>query len=260
MSDFSVGPILGVKFTSVVSNSQVIDSPIVVSDPEMNDSSVVSNSVASVPVILNSEMNVHRVVSNPSASTSNVVLNTSVPVKKIKKKKPKEKIPSCFRHYLQIEKAKENTEDASLELENIVEVWVKTPGEEKHRFLNMSTQEKVKLCKSSQKIARYKNPEVKAKVKVYDSERKKTDRKDMKIIKQDEEYCSEKFKSILYKAEEKYFKLVHRNTELESELTQLSSQKGVLDKLLNDKESSLRSYKSKFKILYEQHQLCKKKL
>ena len=109
----------------------------------------------------------------------------------------------------------------------------------------MSTQEKVKLCKASQKIARYKNPAVKEQVKVYDSERKKTERKDLKIMKQNEEFCSEKFKSILYKAEEKYSKLVHRNTELERELTELSSQKGVLDKLLNDKESSLRSINSK---------------
>ena len=104
MSDLSVGPNSGVKVTFAVSNSLAIDTPIVVSDPEMNDDpSVVSNSAASVPVatILNSGINVPIVVSNPAASTSNLVFNT-LPVKKRKKKKPKVKVPSCFRHCLQI--------------------------------------------------------------------------------------------------------------------------------------------------------------
>ena len=85
------------------------------------------------------------------------------------------------------------------------------------------------------------------------------ERKDLKLMKENEAYCSDRFRSILSKAKRRYESLMIENNELEIELAALSSKNNDLDKALVDEESALRSWKGKFKVLYEEHRDCKDK-
>ena len=97
----------------------------------------------------------------------------------------------------------------------------------------------------------------KAEVKAYDCQRKKTERKDLKLLKENEAYCSDRFSFILYKANRRCDKLMIDNTELEIELSALISKNDELDKALAEKEISLRYWKGKYKLLFEAHKGCK---
>ena len=173
-------------------------------------------------------------------------------------KKPKLNIPCCFRHHMEIERVHSNP-TSTLKQSKLLDEWEKIPDEEKERFKNMTNQEKIQLCKTYKKVVRERNPESKAQVKAYDCERKKTERKDLKLMKENEAYCSDRFRSILSKAKRRYESLMIENNELEIELAALSSKNNDLDIALVDEESALRSWKGKFKVLYEEHRDCKDK-
>jgi hypothetical protein len=98
------------------------------------------------------------------------------------------------------------------------------------------------------------------KVKRYcknDQERKKKNRKELKVMKENEKCCSTKFKSILSKYESKYQEMVEENTKLEEELVQVESKHSELTRLVNEQETEV-SWKSKYKKLFAEHELCKK--
>ena len=76
-------------------------------------------------------------------------------------------------------------------------------------------------------------------------------------MKENEKVCSIKFKSILSNCESKYQNMMEENVKLEEELAQVESKLSDLTKLGNEKVPE-DSWKSKYKKLFEEHELCRK--
>ena len=167
-------------------------------------------------------------------------------------------VPNCFGQYLKREKLKIKQENpkAKLDYEKALRSWNEISEEERSRFKIMSQQERIKLGGKYRKGIKRNSASVED-VKAVDRERKSKERLDSRLKKENEEYCSEKFKSILSKDEVKHEKMVTENIELQKEYRDLTSQNEVILQQINFRDRSLDSWKSKYKALFEEHKLCK---
>ena len=166
-------------------------------------------------------------------------------------------VPNCFGQYLRIEKLKlkKINPEARLDYENALCSWNMMPEEERSRFKIMSRQERIKLGGKYRKGIKRSSANAEE-VKAVDRERKRKERRAFKLLNEDEEYCSSKFKSILSKEETKHEEMVARNIELQKEYLDLTSQNEGIIKQINYRDRSLDSWKSKYRALYEEHKLC----
>ena len=166
-------------------------------------------------------------------------------------------VPNCFGQYLKREKLrlKQENPEAKLDFEKALRSWNEMPEEERSRFKIMSQQERIKLGSKYRKGIKRNSASVED-VKAVDRERKRKERRAFKLLNEDEEYCSSKFKSILSKEETKHEEMVARNIELQKEYLDLTSQNEGIIKQINYRDRSLDSWKSKYRALYEEHKLC----
>ena len=165
-------------------------------------------------------------------------------------------VANCFGQYLRLEKAKLNkiNPKASLDFEKNLQIWKGLPEEEKTKFKKMSKQEKADLGDNYRKGIK-RTPERCKDVKEFDRVRRRNERQDMKVKKEDDKFCSAKFRSILTKRETKYEKMVELNSSLEKEFDELASQNSELVKSL---EINSDLWKIKYKGLFDEHSGCKR--
>eukprot|EP00092_Neocalanus_flemingeri_P038874 GFUD01042322.1.p1 GENE.GFUD01042322.1~~GFUD01042322.1.p1 ORF type:complete len:198 (+),score=65.20 GFUD01042322.1:42-635(+) len=180
-------------------------------------------------------------------------------------KKMKTEVTNCFGQHLvkeKIEVQKKNPH-AKVDFPKALQKWnEQTPEVEKAELKLLSKQEKFEMGDNYRKKENTKSSEVKeseaAAVKEYDCERRRKERLDLKLKKENEKYCSQKFKAILAKAEGKFETLVKENAILEKEYLDLTSENSELVQMLGEEGKSEDSWKSKYKALFEEHKLCKK--
>ena len=165
-------------------------------------------------------------------------------------------VANSFGQYLKIEKAKLNQENpkAKLDFKKNLKTWKGMPEEEKSTFKKMSKQEKADLGENYRKGIKKSAAEVQD-VKEFDRVRKRNERQDFKIKKENDKLCADKFQSILTKKETKYEKMIELNKSLEKEYLELATQKSELVKSL---ETNYDSWKTKYKYLFEEHEGCKR--
>lgn len=167
-------------------------------------------------------------------------------------------VPNCFGQYMRSEKLRliKVNPEAKLDYAKALQAWNEMPDEEKSRFRVMAKQERIGLGGNYRKGLKRKsaNPED---IKAATRERKRKERRDLKLKKVDEDYCSVKFKSILSKEETKNKKVDMESIELEKEYLDLTSQNEEILQQIREKENYGDSWKSKYKALYEEHKLCK---
>ena len=168
----------------------------------------------------------------------------------------KTEVANSFGQYLKLEKSKLTNVNpkAKLVYDEHLKIWKAMPEEERAEFDKRSQQDKVDLGDNYRKGR--KKADAESRVKNYDKLRKKRERQDLKTRKEDEKFCSVKFKSILTGKETKLQKMVNLNTLLEKEYEELEFEDSELDKRLETKSDY---WKGKYKDLFEEHERCKRK-
>ena len=171
--------------------------------------------------------------------------------------KLKKEVANSFGQFLKVQKAnlKAINPAAKLDFEKILIEWGEVVSdEEKKMYKKMSEEDKKKLGDNYRRdIDRLSKDDLKA--KETDRERKRKERMELKSKQVDEEYCSSKFRSILCKKRQKCRELTEENSRLEEQLLELTRRDEEL-KRRNDHFEYF--WKPKYKVLYEQHEMCSK--
>ena len=168
------------------------------------------------------------------------------------------KVPNCFGQFLRSEKSKliKNNQNAKLDFDKVLKSWKAMTEEDKSEFRKMSVADKLSLGDKYRKSTK-KVPKQMEKVKGKDRARKKEERQTVKIIMENERVCSSKFKIILAKMEAKCQHLSEVNKDLEEDFLKLEAENSELDKILETKSDD---WKNMYKILYKEHESCKRRI
>eukprot|EP00092_Neocalanus_flemingeri_P016756 GFUD01018123.1.p1 GENE.GFUD01018123.1~~GFUD01018123.1.p1 ORF type:complete len:192 (-),score=61.44 GFUD01018123.1:66-641(-) len=167
----------------------------------------------------------------------------------------KKEVANSFGQYLRSlsEKLMKENPNARLDFDKALRNWKEMPEEEKSEFQLKSKQDRIEMKDQYRNNINRKASNTKA----LDRERRAREWKDLKLKKENEKYCSEKFRSILARAEEKFENKMEENAELEQEFCDLTAENDELVKRLDKKDNSENSWKLKYKVLFEEHKRCK---